>query len=214
MGTSKRLSKVDKDLEIYYRETKINTTTSYKYLGTFLDSTLSLNDNFEKSYKKASSRMRLLHKLRKNLTEDAAHKVYSMMILPLVTYCSIAHLKLTTTQSKKLQSLQQRASTIISNNKKKAESPINFINKHACVTVKKCLDKEICENYHDYFEVNQTMIRTRNQGFLLKIPKIRLESTKRAFYFSGAKLFNELPLDIRSENNFNVFKKKISSFYQ
>ena len=41
MGTSKRLSKVDKDLEIYYRETKINTTTSYKYLGTFLDSTLS-----------------------------------------------------------------------------------------------------------------------------------------------------------------------------
>jgi hypothetical protein len=215
LGTNKRLSKVDKELNLYYRDTKINTTKSYKYLGTYLDNTLSLNEDFEKSYKRGSSRLRLLHKLRKNLTEDAAHKVYSMMILPLVTYCSLVHLKLTATQSKKLQSLQHRASTIISNNKTEAESPINFMKKHACMTVKKCLDNELCINYHDYFEINhQTTVRTRNQGFLLKIRKIKLESTKKAFYFGGAKIFNELPLYIRRENNFNNFKKKISSFYQ
>jgi len=52
---------------------KINSTTSYKYLGTLLDS--YLNENFEKSYKKTSSRVRLLEKMRCYLTTEAADLV-------------------------------------------------------------------------------------------------------------------------------------------
>ena len=110
-----------------------------------------------------------------------------MMILPLVTYCSIAHLQLTTRQAKTLESLQQRASIIISNNAKKDERPVTIMKKHEGVTVKKCLEKEICENDNDYFEINQTTVRTGNQGLLLQFPQIGLESTKKSLYFSCAK---------------------------
>ena len=93
--TSKRLSKVDKELDLHYREAKINITTSYKCLGTYLDSTLSLNDNFETC--------------TGNLLVGYSYYVNYEKTLP----------------KTQLESLQQRASTIISNNTKKDESLIN-----------------------------------------------------------------------------------------
>ena len=41
-GTSKRLFKA-KDLEIFHEHTQISTSERYKYLGSTLDQTLSLN---------------------------------------------------------------------------------------------------------------------------------------------------------------------------
>jgi hypothetical protein len=36
--------------------------------------------------------------------------------------------------------------------------------------------------------------QTRNNGYQLKLPKIRLEYSRRSFYNMGAKLYNDLPL--------------------
>jgi len=67
LGTRKRLAKSkDAPLELLFGFTKICYTASYKYLGTVIDSTLSMNENFNKVYKKASSRLRLLESLRQN----------------------------------------------------------------------------------------------------------------------------------------------------
>ena len=44
-GTAKKLSK-HRNLELSYKNTKINFTKSYKYLGVNLDPTLSLCDHF------------------------------------------------------------------------------------------------------------------------------------------------------------------------
>eukprot|EP00794_Sanderia_malayensis_P011212 gene11212-12389_t len=47
-GTAIKLSKCDKELALYYEHTEIQTTQTYRYLGTTLDSTLSLSSNFDK----------------------------------------------------------------------------------------------------------------------------------------------------------------------
>ena len=70
-GTSKRLSKLTVNLNICYGGETLNQTNRYKYLGTLLDPSLSLNDNFNVTYKKASSRLRLLEVLKENLTDKA-----------------------------------------------------------------------------------------------------------------------------------------------
>ena len=59
-GTARRLSRNWRKLKIYYNGTIISCVKEYEYLGNVLDSSLNLNTNFNRAYKRASSRMRLL----------------------------------------------------------------------------------------------------------------------------------------------------------
>ena len=85
-GTSKRLV-----MNVTFRDKNINFTR-YKYLGCIIEPNLSMGSNFESSYKKASSRLRLLHKLRPYLTADACATLYKSMVVPVLTYCGFLHL--------------------------------------------------------------------------------------------------------------------------
>ena len=96
-GTSQRIAKQDSELNVMYRGVKILNTSQYKYLGIEVDSTLNLNCHFEKCYKRASSRLRLLGKLRLHLDMTAAKAIYRTMILPTFTFSGILLLKLTET---------------------------------------------------------------------------------------------------------------------
>ena len=60
-GTAKRLQLNPKQLELYYDQSKINVSETYTYLGSTLDSHLNLSENFDKKYKKASSKLKLLY---------------------------------------------------------------------------------------------------------------------------------------------------------
>ena len=51
-GTSQKLSKCGKELNLSFNGTEIIQTDHYKYLGTVLDTTLSLKDNFDTVYKR------------------------------------------------------------------------------------------------------------------------------------------------------------------
>ena len=89
--TTKRLSK-KKTIQLQINEEKINPTKSYCYLEeNELDLTLNLNNNFEKSYKKASGRVNLLRKMRPYLNIDVAHKIYEMVIVPIILYSTFLH---------------------------------------------------------------------------------------------------------------------------
>ena len=65
-GTSKRLSKLTVNLNNCYGGETLNQTNKYKYLGTLLDLSLSLNNNFNVTYKNVSSRLRFLEVLKEN----------------------------------------------------------------------------------------------------------------------------------------------------
>ena len=58
-GTAKRLAKCPERLDLFYNSASIASTKSYKYLGTKLDPTLSLKENFKIIYKNASSKLNL-----------------------------------------------------------------------------------------------------------------------------------------------------------
>ena len=60
-----------------------------------------------------------------------------------------------------------------------------------------------------YFERNCPNIETRNNNIILRVPKIKLENTKRAFSYNGVVAHNSLPLELRTEDNYNSFCKKL-----
>ena len=70
-GTAKRLQLNPKQLELYYDQSKINVSETYTYLGSTLDSQLNLSENFDKKYKKASSKLKLLYNISHLLSTKA-----------------------------------------------------------------------------------------------------------------------------------------------
>ena len=178
-----------------------------------MNPTATMSDDFDAKYKKASSRLKKLWKLRGSLSVDARINIYEMMILPLLIYAFTLHLKLTDTQVSKLCSIERRAKDIIKSRTYKTKSIENIMKKQACILVKKCLSKNVCENFFDYFTLNMHRKNTRNNGLLLKLPHVRLEFERKAFYFQGATLFNSLPKPIREIDDFNEFKCALNLYF-
>ena len=211
-GTAKRLALNPRSLQLRYKDTIINNIDSYVYLGISLDTCLTLNTNVEQSYKRASSRLYLLSKVRPYLTVKAAQKVYDMMILPILTYSGVIKLRSTRTYEQKLNSLENRARMIIGESAY-IPNTLNVIRKRACILVRKCLTNNVCYNFNNYFKINNHVANTRNCNLLIKLPKVRLEYAKQSFYFMGVKTYNELPTNIRDTKSFSLYKKLLDSHF-
>ena len=171
-----------------------------------LDQSLSLSEHTANTYKKAVGRLYLLTRLRSQLTVKAATCIYQSMVLPLFTYCSIITCQTSNTHKQKVKSFEDRARKVIFR-KQPTENTIpsidHLMKKKLCLNVFKCLNENTCEHLENYFDV--MLNNTRNNNKLIRLPKIRLESTKKSFFYFGAKCFNELPLSIRSAQNIKEF---------
>ena len=205
-GTAPKLKAIPDDMHLKYEFTEINKTTNYKYLGSVIDPKLSLNENFDRSCKKASSRLRLLKALRTNIDNNTAATIYNVMITPLIMFNSTIKLNFSNTQLNRLSSLDNRATQI---SKIAIPSTRDLIVRNACKMVYKCIQKESCYNLHNYFQILSHEKFTRNNAYIVQLPKVKLETAKSGFYFMGAKLYNSLPLDIRKSNSFYEFNTKI-----
>ena len=132
----------------------INNTTEYKYLGVLVDTSLNLNSYFDKCVKHASGRLRLLAKLRSFMDNATASTIYRTMILPTFTYCGILQLKLINTQISRLSSFHSRSLKIVYGDEtadKGLMTVINVNKMRTCKLERKCLDRDICEHFQNYF---------------------------------------------------------------
>ena len=50
---------------------------------------------------------------------------------------------------------------------------------------------------NDFYELKVSKINTRNNGYMVKLPMTKLEYGRLSLKFMGAKIFNDLPLEIR-----------------
>jgi hypothetical protein len=83
-----------------------------------------------------------------------------------------------------------------------------------CLLVKKCLEQEIHNPIFDeYFTMISHEKGTRNNNCMLRLPRMKLEVAKQSFYFGGAKLYNALPLDLRSVQTLEKFRKGLKELF-
>jgi len=114
-GTAQRLSRLQgKQLNLMVNGLPINSTTTSKYLGVHLDSTLSFKTHFNKTYKRAAGRVTLLWQLRSFITCAAAESIYRAMIMPVFTYCSLITLSYSNTRSELIRHLEHHGKSCIS----------------------------------------------------------------------------------------------------
>ena len=88
-------------------------------------------------------------------------------------------------------------------------SVINANKMRACKLVRKCRNKDICEHFQNCFTLIEHKKETRNNNCTLRLPSIKKEYARKSFLYMGAKVYNELPLDIRQTETFKEFVEKL-----
>ena len=174
-----------------------------------------MNRQFDDNYRRFTNRLRLLKKVRYLLDVKSALTLYNTMFSHIFSYCSILSLKYTNTQINKMKSLEHRVSNVIFQNTtgRSVQSILNTNKLKCCKLVRQCIDRVVCPNFHEYFKLMNHEIQTRNNNILLKIPKFRTEFGKKSFMFTGAKIYNDLPTDLRKEGDFTKFTNLLKSHF-
>ena len=125
----------------------------------------------------------------------------------------MVELQLTKIQLEKLDYIESRARKNIGNDAYIPHLDRLAENK-ACGIVRKCLDKITCKNFQECFELNEHERSTRNNGIMVTCEKVKLTFARQAFRFPAAKIYNELPIQIRSKKDSKILRDMLdSNFY-
>ena len=115
------------------------------------------------------------------------------------------------TAKDKIKRFERRVTEIIKSRRERNESIEALGRKRVCLQVFDCINGDVCENFKTYFELLNN--NTRNKNKLLRLPRIKLESSRHSFYFNGAKTYNELPLSIRKETSRSKFPSSLNNYF-
>ena len=184
-GTSIRVKKAV-PLNIRIEGTSINQISSHKYWGTHLDSTLALNGNFNSKYKKLSSRLRLVSKLRPDLNVKASKMIYTNIVIPVFTYCGTVNLNQWGTSMGKRDRIHKRAVGIITETNTVKLTPImTYVKRHACQIVRTSITRQLPAPMTNYFKLLSRSKSTRNKKLSIALPRVRTKAAQNGFYYPG-----------------------------
>lgn len=91
----------------------IESVSTFKYLGIWIDNCLKFNVHLDACVKSSSHKIYMLRKLRNSLDQRTALTIYKSMILPLVEYGNCFMLGCTKTEITKIQRIQNKGLKIV-----------------------------------------------------------------------------------------------------
>lgn len=210
-GTPQRLSKAEK-IEISINESVVHQSCQYTYLGVTLDHHLNLHEHLTTVFKKATSRLKLLQRIRDNLTPHVAFCIYNVMIKSQMTHCSTILLGLSRHWVEKLERVHEKANILCGGQKAEEWTTIaDTIKRNAMMMVFKSLHYTKPELFNNYFSRITHSYTTRGNRSLLNLPRMRTEAGHKSFKYQGALIFNSLPAEIRNEISFIRFKNSLKN---
>ena len=171
-----------------------------------LTSSLNLNSQFDRNYKKVSSRLKTIHRIRHLLTDKLAKDVFRLMVLPTLSYCSLLKPSFSNTQVKKLRSLERQSKSLINNFDL---NTINLLKKRVCFFAHGVINEKVRPPLNDFYEVKFSKINMRINDSMVKLPKEKLECGRLSLKFTAAKIFNDLPLEFRKQCFHKSFKSSL-----
>ena len=206
-GSRQRLSK-NIIADINMNGEKISETQNYKYLGVTLDKNLNLQSHFDNTHKKVASRIKLLVRIRIDITPAVAETIYKVMILRMFLYCSNISISIPDSQSSKIEKLQHRALKIMNGRHDRITFPTikAITDKRFSIKVLKCVYRLALNLFGNYSCKQNHTKGTRGNTANLVIPPIRTEAARKTFYYQGTEIYNKLPTKLKTETSILRFK--------
>ena len=221
VGHKRQTNSISEPIEIKINEEPIKRVQKVKYLGTMVDENLTWNEQYKRLKGKMKIALSSLQKLRNILPQSKLDQVYRALLESHLRYSDELWGSLSNTKLDHLQRLQNRARTLIESSRLKDGwacnwlSVSNLIKFDRALMIYKILNG-LCPESLNGKLITRSQIskyQTRNQQDL-DIPRLNLEFSKTSFFYTGAKAWNEIPLQIRLSSNVFTFKKKLKEFLQ
>ena len=222
IGSNQRLSNIKEKPNILIEGEKVQQVFSSKSLGVQIDQHLTWENHISMISKKIASGISAIKRIRYFVPREILLTVYNALVQPHFNYCSIVWGNCNKGLSQKLQKLQNRAARIItfsgydvdtdgifkSLNWKKLDHQ-RMIDK--CIFMYKTLNRLTPAYLTSKFidRNDTTSYSLRNSENKLAVPQPHTEYFKRSFSYSGAVLWNKLPLNMRQASSLTSFKSQI-----
>ncbi len=97
------------ELAIQHNGLQVEQVNSFKYLGVYLDPTLSFKDHVEYICKKSKQRTGMLWRMRHFISEPLAFQLYTALIKPVYTYCDYIYDGCSKTLARKIEVVHNSA---------------------------------------------------------------------------------------------------------
>ena len=206
------------DNKLQLNNTELEITTNEKLLGLNVDNQLNFKAHITQTLKKCNSYLYLLLRIKKFLNLHSRKLFFNAYILPHLDYCCAIWGCSTSESLNQLLKFQKRAARVILDQPFDAPSAPLFnqlkwmtiferVEYKTLVTMYNTLNNgpEYLTSKFSITDYSCRQLRSCTNK-LLQVPKPNLEIYRKAISYSGASLWNTLPLNIRTAPSLNVFK--------
>ena len=112
-ATKRKLATSNESLKVYIKKDPIENVDSFKYLGIWLDPSLTWTTNIDKLVSKVNKRIGLLRRIRNVLPQHTLNLLFKSLIIPHFDYCNVVWGNACKTNLARLDKLQNAAGKVI-----------------------------------------------------------------------------------------------------
>ena len=205
-------------------EARIPVSDSARNLGVIMDSTLSLDSHINKVCQTCYFYLSWIKKIRHCLTYEAAKSIVHCLVITRLDYCNGVLVGLSKNRLAKLQRVMNFAARLITGIPRDASvtdalRELHWLPIEARIRFKiallayKGLNGNAPGYITDMLQVYQPGRALRSQNHkLLSIPRSRTQYGDRAFSVAAPRVWNSLPVWLRSTPNESTFRKKLKTY--
>ena len=226
-STQKRQSSQHDNLILKMNEVDLKLSSNEKILGINIDENLVWNGHYQYISKKIASSFWLLSQIKSFLSVDDKLLFYNAYIRPHLEYCSVIWGNSTNVNIQKMTKLQRRACKLILGDEythlDEARDNLKILSFDEIVFLNKAkVMYKVANNIAPSYLINLFQMRSAsddtitslrsvtNKNFL--IPKPKLNLFKNSLSYSGATIWNSIPLDIKTSKSLDSFVNKCKAW--
>ena len=233
IGTTQRLKNLDLTPEttpyiISASGSQIRRVKSVKYLGLVVDDTLTWDQHVDYISSKVIKNIGIIKRVRSFLPRHSLLTLYRTLVEPYLRYCNTVWGQCNETLKERLQCLQNKVARAIAFQRYDEANHLKILNDFEWLNIRHLIDYDLGvlmyktinehgpetfkELFKDVSNVHQHNTRSAEQGNLV-ISRKNTSIGQQAISYAGAKLWNDIPPEIRNAQSIDTFKARLKDYF-
>lgn len=224
IGSRQKLMSLEGNIALSVNGISLSKVQSVKCLGVCIDENITWDIHIHNVCVKVSQNIAALKRVKCILDKKILVSIYRAIIEPYFIYCSIVWDNINDGLEKQLQVLQNRVARIITaapfrKSSSLVLSELGWMNikqmrvKHKAIIMYKIVNDLAPHYLKDIFKFSNTLnnYNLRQSKLNLELPPNRSNYYNSSFAFTGAKLWNSLPNDLKEETSLKRFRTRLET---